>query len=269
LKGAIDIALHDIMGKAVKLPCYKLLGYWTDKIEMSWCVNLNPVKKMVEEAEEMIGGYGFKTLKLKVGINPDKDLEMVRTMRKELGDNVSIYVDANQGYDPFTAVQVLGKMREYNVILVEEPCPIADKKGRKWVSERLDVPLMGDESCFTPADVMREIELASLRVVSIKTARTGFTLSRKIVHLCEQAGFRNLHGLQGDSGTGSIASAHFCAAFKNTSYYYPSEASFYLQLVDDFLKEPIVIKDGWLELSDQPGLGIEVDEKKFDGFALK
>jgi L-alanine-DL-glutamate epimerase-like enolase superfamily enzyme len=159
-------------------------------------------------------------------------------------------------------------MMEYNIFLVEEPCPVADKRGRKMVAQRIDIPLMGDESCFTPTDVAREIELDSLRVVSIKTARTGFTLSRKIVHLCEQAGIRNLHGLQGDSSTGSIASAHFCAAFKNTSFYYPSEASFYLLLVDDFLKEPVAIKDGWLELPDRPGLGFELDEQKFRTFQI-
>ena len=109
------------------------------------------------------------------------------------------------------------------------------------LAQRLDIPLMGDEICLTPADVMREIELDALRVVSLKTARTGFTLSWEIVHLCEQAGIRNLHGMRGDSSTGCITSAHFCADFKNTSHYYPSESSFYLMLVDDFLKEPVII----------------------------
>jgi L-alanine-DL-glutamate epimerase-like enolase superfamily enzyme len=268
-KGAIDIALHDIIGKTFGIPCYKLLGGWTNRIRMCWCVNLNPVREMVEEAQKMMGAYGFKTLKLKVGVEPDKDIEMVQTMRKELGDDVSIYVDANQGYDPFTAVRVLRKMTDCGVTMVEEPCPVADKKGRHIVAERLEIPLVGDESCFTPADVAREIELGSLRVVNIKTARTGFTLSRKIVDLCEQAGIRNLHGLQGDTGVGSVASAHFCAAFKNTSHYYSSEASFFLLLVDDFLRDPLIIKDGWLELSDKPGLGIEIDENKFKTFATK
>jgi L-alanine-DL-glutamate epimerase-like enolase superfamily enzyme len=104
-KASIDIALHDVMGKALGMPCYKLLGFWTDRVRMSWCVNLNPVKEMLKEAEEMMGTHGFKTLKLKVGIDPDKDIEMVRTMRKELGDDVSIYVDVNQGYDPYTAIR--------------------------------------------------------------------------------------------------------------------------------------------------------------------
>ena len=268
-KGAIDIALHDIIGKVLNIPCYMFFGYWTDKVKLSWCVNLNPLKDMVKEGTEMIENFGFKALKLKAGLDPEKDLEMVKTMRREVGDGILLYVDANQGYDPFTAVTVIKAMMEYNISIVEEPCLVWDKKGRKMVAQRVDIPLMGDESCLTPGDVMREIELDCLRVVSIKTARTGFSLSKRIVHLCEQAGIRNLHGFQGDTSVGTLASAHLCAALKNTSFFYPSEISFFLHLTDDFLKEPIMIKDGYLELKDKPGLGIEVDEKKFETFKLK
>jgi L-alanine-DL-glutamate epimerase-like enolase superfamily enzyme len=267
-KAAIDMALYDIIGKAVNLPCYKLFGYWTDTIRLSWCVNLNPVKEMVDEAKQMIEQYGFKALKLKVGTEPRKDIEMVKTMRKELGDEIFLYVDANQGYDPFTAVKVIRAITEYGIAFVEEPCPAWDKQARRMVSEKIDIPLMGDESCFTPVDVMREIELGSLRIVLIKTARTGFTLSRKIIHLCEQAGIRNLHGMQGDSSVGTLCSAHLCAGFKNTSFYYPSDLSFFLHLTGDFLKKPIMIKDGCLRLTEDPGLGIVIDDKKFERFKI-
>jgi L-alanine-DL-glutamate epimerase-like enolase superfamily enzyme len=265
-KAAIDMALHDIIGKMLNLPCYKLFGYWTDKIQLSWCVNLNPIKEMVEEAKEMVEKYGFKALKLKVGIDPKKDIEMVKTMRKEMGDEIFLYVDANQGYDPFTAIRVIRAITEYGIAFVEEPCPVWDKRARRMVSEKIDIPLMGDESCFTPLDVLREIELGFLRVVLIKTARTGFTLSKKIIHLCEQAGIRNLHGMQGDTSVGTLSSAHLCAGFKNTSFYYPSDLSFFLLLTDDFLKKPIIIKDGYLHLTDDPGLGIVIDDKKFERF---
>ena len=268
-KASIDIAVHDIIGKSLGLPCYKLVGNWTDTVQLSWCVNLNPIEEMVKEAQEYVGKHGFKALKLKAGVDPKKDVEMVKTMRKELGDGVVFFVDINQGYDPFTAVQVIRKMMEFNITFIEEPCPLWDKKGRKLVSERIDIPMMGDESCLTPADVWREISLDWLRIVSIKGARTGFTLSKKIIHMCEEAGVRNLNGLQGDTGLGSIASAHVCAGHKNTSFYYPSEISFFLQLTDDFLAEPLVVKDGCLKLSHKPGLGVEVDEKKFAQFALK
>ena len=267
-KAAIDIALYDIIGKAFQVPCYKLNGYWTDKVKMSWCVNLNPIKEMVEEGQKMIDDHGIKTLKLKIGMDPKKDVEMVKTIRQELGDEVSLYVDANQGYDPFTAVRVVEDMMAYNIQMVEEPCLIWDKKGRKMVADRISIPIMGDESCLTPVEVMREIELETVRVVNIKPARTGFTLSRKIVDICETAGVPNLLGFQGDSSVGSIASAHLCASYKNTSCYYPSEASFFMHLSDDFVKEPPVVKDGFLELGDKPGLGIEIDETKLKQFAL-
>jgi L-alanine-DL-glutamate epimerase-like enolase superfamily enzyme len=267
-KAAVDMAMYDIIGKMLRLPCYKLFGGWTDKIRLSWCVNLNPIGQMVEEGKEMIQRYGFKALKLKVGVEPKKDVEMVKTMRKELGDEILLYVDGNQGYDPFTAVKVIRKMTEHGIAFVEEPCPVWDKRGRQMVSQRIDIPLMGDESCFTPIDVMREIELGSLRIVLIKAARTGFTLSRKIIHLCEQAGIKNLHGMQGDSSVGTLSSAHLCAGFKNTSFHYPSDLSFFLLLTDDFLEKPIQIKDGCFHLSDDPGLGIVIDDKRFRRFQI-
>jgi L-alanine-DL-glutamate epimerase-like enolase superfamily enzyme len=267
-KAAIDIGLHDIMGKSLNLPCYKLHGCWTNKVQLSWSVNLNPLQEMVKEATEMIETYGFKALKLKTGIEPHKDLAMVKTMRRELGDEILIYIDANQGYDPFTALRVITEMMRYNIAFVEEPCLVWDKAGRQMVSQKINLPLMGDESCFTPHDVASEIELGCLGIISIKAARTGFHLSKKIIHLCEQAGIRNLNGQQADSSLGTLANAHLCAAFKNTSFYYPSENSFFLMLVDDLLKEQIVIKDGCLELSDAPGLGIEISEKKLEKFKM-
>ena len=105
-------------------------------------------------------------------------------------------------------------------------------------------------------------------IISIKAARTGFHLSKKIIHLCEQAGIRNLTGQQADSSVAILANAHLCAAFKNTSFYYPSENSFFLIPVNDLLKESIVIKDGCLELSDAPGLGIQISEKTLEKFTM-
>jgi L-Ala-D/L-Glu epimerase / N-acetyl-D-glutamate racemase len=110
--------------------------------------------------------------------------------------------------------------------------------------------------------------LGCLGIVSVKTARTGFHLSKKIIHLCEQAGIRNLTGQQADSSIGTLSSAHLCAACKNTSFYYPSENSFFLMLVDDLLKEQLVIKDGCLQLADAPGLSIEIDERKVEKFKM-
>lgn len=267
-KAAIDMAIYDIIGKFFNIPCYKLFGYWTEAIKLSWCVNLNSINAMVDEGKEMIEKYGFKALKLKIGLDPDKDLEMVKTMRKEVGDEILLYVDANQAYDPFTAVRVIQKMMDYKISFVEEPCPVWDKKGRKFISEKIDIPIMGDESCITPIDVMKEIELGALRIVCIKTARTGFTLSRKIIYMCENAGIRNLHGLQGDTTIGTLSSAHLCAGFKNTSFYYPSEISFFLLLSDDFLLNTIKINNGCLTLPEDPGLGIIIDEKKLERFKL-
>jgi L-Ala-D/L-Glu epimerase len=267
-KAALDMALYDIVGKALGAPCYRLFGSWTDRVRLSFCINLNPLEEMVAEAQEMVERYRFKGLKLKAGVEPKKDIEMVRRMREAVGEDVFLYVDCNQGYDVYTALDVLRELKNYGVSLVEEPCPIWDKEARHILRERVDVFLLGDESCVTAREVVQEIALGAIRAVGIKTARTGFTQSRKIIHLCELYGVRLMHQMQGDSSVGTLSSAQLCAGFKSTNEHYPADLSFFLHLTDDFLARPIRIEDGCLCLEDEPGLGIVIDEEKLKHFVL-
>jgi L-Ala-D/L-Glu epimerase len=265
-KAAVDMALYDIIGKALNTPCYKLFGSWTDRVELSFCINLNPIDEMVAEAQEMVGRYGFKALKLKAGVGLEKDLAMVKGMREALGENIFLYLDCNQAYDVYAALDLFREIKHYGITLVEEPCQVWDKEARRILRERTEIFLLGDESCVTPRDVMEEIRLGAIRVVGIKTARTGFTQSRKIIHMCELAGVRNMHQMQGDTSVGTLSSAHLCAGFKNTNAYYASDISFFLHLTDDFLAKPIRIEDGCLCLDDEPGVGIVLDEEKLRHF---
>jgi L-alanine-DL-glutamate epimerase-like enolase superfamily enzyme len=128
------------------------------------------------------------------------------------------------------------------------------------LADWLSVPIMGDESVFTPHDVDREIELGVIRVLSIKTPRTGYYLSRKIIRMAEQAGIGCLLGTQAESTVGTLPSAHFAAAFRNVRY--PSEISYFLNITDSLLQDPIPLVNGAIELSDDPGFGIKLDEEK-------
>jgi hypothetical protein len=104
------------------------------------------------------------------------------------------YVDANQGYSPHAARWVIQRMEKYGLAWIEEPCPVWNHKERLKLAQSISVPILGDESCSTLQDVAREIELGAVGMVSIKVARTGFYESRKIIHLCEQAGIPYLIG---------------------------------------------------------------------------
>src|SRR5438128_486885 len=111
-KAALDFACYDLAGKTLGLPAYQLLGgKFRERIPLAWAVGLGSVDEMVEEAVRYAGA-GFPTIKLKIGVDPERDLGVVREVRAALGPEVPIRVDANQGYDFLTAARVLPKMEE-------------------------------------------------------------------------------------------------------------------------------------------------------------
>jgi len=263
-KASIDIAVHDILGKALHLPLHKFLGGWSARpVPLSWMVGIRKKEEMVEECERF-WAMGIKAFKLKVGIDPREDVETFKTIRRALGDEALLYVDGNQAYTPKTAIRVIHQMEEYGLAWAEEPCPVWDIKGRVEVARSISVPLLGDESCFTPQDVRRELESGAVGMVLVKVARTGFYRTRKIVHLCQEARIPCLIGSQGDSSIGAAASLHAAAAFKNILH--PAECSYHLRMKADLLKVPLPFSKGFLELPEGPGLGIEIDEGKVEQY---
>lgn len=267
-KAAIDIAIHDIIGKSLNVPVYHLLGGKSrDSIPLSWMVGLNSTKKMVEECQRF-WALGIKGFKIKAGLDFADDLEKFRAIRQALGKDALLYIDANQGYKSVKkAVRFIRKLEEEGLAYVEEPFPVENKKGRLEASRSISVPMMGDESCFTPIDVAREIDLGAIGIVLVKIARTGFYKTKKIVYLCQQAGVPCIVGSQGDSSIGAAASAHAAVAFRNIQF--PAEISYHLRMKGELLKKPLTIHKGELVVPEGPGLGVEIDEaalSKFCGY---
>jgi len=264
-KGAIDLALHDAVAKARGIPLWEMLGGSSDQLPVSWMLGMRSIPEMIQEAIDM-RAKGFKAFKVKVGIDPEKDVQVIKSLRQNLGADVLIYGDANMAYSVTTAIHTIKRMEEYGLAFVEEPVPAWDWKGRLKVARAISIPIMGDESVFTPQDVAREIDLGAIGIISIKTPRTGYTLSMKIIHLAEIAGIPCLMGTQAETGVGTLASAHFGAARRNVSY--PSEISFFLCLKDDLLAEPITLKEGVIELPQRPGNGALLDEGKIKKYRM-
>jgi L-alanine-DL-glutamate epimerase-like enolase superfamily enzyme len=228
-------------------------------------LGIRSLPEMVQEAVD-IRSKGIKAFKVKVGIDPEKDIQVIKSLREHLGTDVLIYADANMAYTVSTAIRTIRKMEEYGLAFVEEPVPAWDWKGRVKIAQAISIPIMGDESVFTPQDVAREIDLRAIGVISIKTPRTGYTLSTKIIHLAEMAGIPCLMGTQAETGVGTLASAQLGAARRNVSY--PSEISFFLNLKDDLLAEPISFQDGIIELPQRAGNGAILDEEKIKRYRI-
>jgi L-alanine-DL-glutamate epimerase-like enolase superfamily enzyme len=261
-KAALDMALWDVIGKSLGLPVTTLLGGFTDRLRVAHMLGFAPPAEMVDEAERMRDTYGITTFKVKVGRHPvSLDVAVCRALREGLGDDVELYIDGNRGWTPSEAARALRAMADLDLTLAEELCPADDVLGRRWLVSQCTIPFVADESAVRPGEVTRELLGGSATAISIKTARTGFTTSQRVLFQCEGLGVEVVMGNQIDGQIGTMCTAVFGSAYAHTSRR-PGELSNFLDMTDDLLTEPLDIRQGELQIRPGAGLGIELDEDK-------
>ena len=261
-KAAVDMAVWDALGRTLDLSVSQLLGGFTDRMRVSHMVGFAPDAEMVAEAERVRDTHGIRVFKVKVGRRPiDLDVGACRALREALGPDVELYVDGNRGWTPSEAARALDAMADLGLTLSEELCPADDVLGRRWLTSRTSVPTVADESATTPGQVTRELLDGAATMISIKTARTGFSTSQRILHQCEGLGAEVVIGNQIDGQIGTACSVAFGAAHRSSSRR-AGELSNFLDMSDDLLTEPLGISGGELVVRPGPGIGIEIDPDK-------
>lgn len=261
-KSALDMAVWDALGQSLGHGVSTLLGGYTDRMRVCHMLGFDSPPAMVAEAQRMQDTYGIVTFKVKVGRKPHTlDTAVVRALREHFGDTAELYVDANRGWSASESARAMAEMADLGLTLAEELCPADDVLGRRWLVQQMPVPFVADESVATPAEVTREVLGGSATAISIKTARTGFTTSRRVHHLAEGLGVEVVMGNQIDGQIGSLCSVAFGAAFELTSRR-PGELSNFLDMTDDLLAEPLEIRNGELLVRPGPGLGAVIDPDK-------
>jgi L-Ala-D/L-Glu epimerase len=267
-KGALDIALWDLMGKAMETPVHKLLGGYTDHMRVSHMLGFRPAQELLDEALRFGEEYGLTTFKLKVGRRPlGLDIEACHVLREGLGEDVDIYLDANRGWTANEALEVLRRTEGLGLSLLEEPCDAKEAMSRRRLVEKSPIPVVGDESVPTAGDVSRELLSGGCNAICIKTARSGFTEAQQILGLCTGLGVDVTMGNQIDTQIGSLATVTFGAAHEATSRR-AGELSNFLDMADDLLAEPIRIENGTISVRDVPGVGAAIDEGKLAKYRL-
>lgn len=255
-KGAVDTAVHDALTKILGLPIYKYYGGWGEpKARAVAPVSIYPPEKTAEKVMEMHEKYGINGFKLKAGVDPKRDVAAVKAVREALGSDAVIYVDINQGYSPEVAISTIHKMEEYDIAWVEEPVQVEDYAGKAKVGQNISVPVLLDESVWTPRSVMSNIRMGIGGVISIKSARTGVSKSRKIAIMAECANIPCITGTGRDSAIGAVANAHIVAGFKNVLM---GEITDFTVYEAQIIQEQLRLEDGYLYLPDGNGLGVNI-----------
>jgi muconate cycloisomerase len=276
-KAAIDGALYDIVGKALNVPVYQLLGgCFRERVPIAHSLGLMEIEKAVEEARQ-VKAEGVKTIKLKGGVDEQRDVELVRQIRKAIGPGTNICVDANQGYPtPKAAVKVIRAMEEYDLLYMEQPVEGIDRMAE--VARRVDTPIMADESAWTPEDALEIAQKKAADVISIYTTKPGGMFkAKKVAAVAEAAGLKcNVNGSV-ETGVGNAANLHLAAStgVVTLGCVIPVSApegkgkgiaGVYYQ--DDVIREPFEYADGDIIVPSKPGLGIELDEEKVEYYRI-
>lgn len=261
-KGAVDIAMWDLLGKGLGTPVHKLLGGYSDSMRVSHMLGFRPAQELLDEALRFGEEYGITTFKLKVGRRPlALDIEACHVLRAGLGEDVEIYLDANRGWTANEALEVLRRTEGLGLTRLEEPCDAKEVLSRRRLVEKSLIPIVGDESVPTAGDVSRELLAGGSNAICIKTARSGFTEAGQILGLCTGLGVDVTMGNQIDTQIGSLATVTFGAAHEATTRT-AGELSNFLDMSDDLVAEPIRISGGRITVRNVPGVGAGIDEDK-------
>jgi L-alanine-DL-glutamate epimerase-like enolase superfamily enzyme len=256
-KGLVDNACWDLRAQLAGEPLWAL---WkgTRDVALSWTVTREAPQVMAQEAAEMVGRYGFRTLKIKGGQGFETDARALREIRAAVGSTVALYVDANAAYRPDETPAYLRLLAEAGATHAEDPCDLRPDAWFERTQAESPLPLVVDSRCQTLADARLFLERGA-RAFGIKPTRVGATQALETAREGDRGNARVNVGLHAESALGSIAATHVAAAFAHHADSLPAETSYYLAYSDQILREPPQIRDGMLHLEDKPGFAALID----------
>jgi muconate cycloisomerase len=277
-KCAVDLALHDIKGKALGVPVYQLLGGLVrERIPLAHSLGWMELSEASSEAEAAVA-EGIRTIKIKVGRDPAYDVDVVATVRRVVGEDVDIVVDANQGWPfPKHAIAVLRRMSEHRIRYAEQPVEGIARMAQ--VTRAVDVPIMADESAWTPQDVLEIAATGAADMISLYTTKPGgLHKAKKVAAVAEAAGLpMNVNGSH-ETGVGNAANLHLVASteavteagvFPATSIEGKEPTTMAGRMyLDDIVTESFAYEDGDLLVPHRPGLGVELDPEKVERYRV-
>jgi L-alanine-DL-glutamate epimerase-like enolase superfamily enzyme len=275
-KSGLDLALWDLLGKALGRPVYTLLGGSFDpRILCTYTLSIDTPGQMAEQAA-FRKRQGYKTLVVKIGRDPATDLQRLALVREAVGEEVSLRLDANEAFWPEQAIGIIRRMERYHPEFVEEPVKRWDLDGMARVARGVAVPISSDESNTSLESVLQIIRKAAAGIINIKISKNGgLTRSKKIAALAEAAGIPCIVGGANTYEIGRQACRHFAVSTPQAQMGMGSEgcAPASQSKIDDVARIVLTYDDvtrgnGFVGVVPGPGLGVELDEEKIRKYSV-
>ena len=255
-KAAVEIAVYDLFGQLYGAPLYRLLGGGDPVITTDITISVDYIDKMVADSISAVD-RGFESLKIKVGKDMGVDVERVKAIYAAVEGRALLRLDANQGWTAKQAVHAIGTLEDAGVRLelVEQPVKAHDLEGMKYVTERVNTPIMADESVFGPREVIDLIRMRAADIINIKLMKTGgLSNAIRIADISALYGVECMIGCMLETSISVAAAVHLAVAKSNVITKVdldgPSLCAF--NPVDGGVQ----FNESEISVTDAPGLGI-------------
>jgi L-alanine-DL-glutamate epimerase-like enolase superfamily enzyme len=267
----IEMALWDLLGKALGAPVYQLLGGAVrDELPFMYFLQRGETQPsdLLEEAKQAVGD-GFDTIYVKGGSDVEADVELLTRLRETLGGSVRLRLDLNEAWMPSTAVRTLRRLECLDLEFVEQPVRFSDLDQLARLRLATAVPIAANQSGWTPRDILDIVKLGAADVIVTDAHQEGGIGGfRRVIQLCETAGLPVVYHAFTTLTIGITASMHAMAASPNCFHMghqvYPPG-----MVTEDVVTEMLDAGNGRARLPDKPGLGLELEPDKLEQAAAR
>ncbi|MDO8461241.1 MAG: mandelate racemase/muconate lactonizing enzyme family protein [Deltaproteobacteria bacterium] len=267
---AIEMACWDIKGKALNVPVYQLLGgLYRDKLEayvsdIYWEKDL---VKMAKNAERILK-MGFHAIKAHIGReSPQSETERVKALREVAGSKTPLMIDLNAGYKPLEALQAARLWEPYNPFWIEEPLKPSPIRAFTTLRSRTKIPIAAGENEFGLEGFKQLFDQKAIDVAMPDIGRAGGLLETKNICTLAQSYGVEVSPHNFSSGVLLAATLHLMASTPNTRWLEWDTSG--NAVYEELFIEPLQVKDGFVGIPDQPGLGVQLKKEILEKFSEK
>lgn len=264
---AIDSALWDIEGKMAGKPVNQLLGVpCRGQIAITEQIFIREEHAALEETRKILS-HGTQQIKIKIGSDPERDIQLVKEIRSTVGDQITLGVDINTGYTFQQAVFVGEQLKELGVSVMEDPLPRAEWERLPALRQKTGIPVLLDADIRSLDDLERAIQMGAIDYLNIKLTRIGgLTAAMEYSRVCQEHSVGISIGCSEDLGMGMASILHLSSIIKAL---HSTEGVGSDRLGFDIIQDPFILSSGSLPVPDGLGLGVSFSMEKLHEVAIK